>query len=278
MVANNYEAMTFIRENRRTAMSPEFLLRVQSILTEGTLDHEHEVGRFRTNTDYVRITDPENNVLHVPPASAELPHRLEALCAFANGESGDGFIHPVIRASVVHFQIGFDHPFCDGNGRTARTMFYWAMLRAGYWLFEYLPISRLIYAGPSQYAMAYLSTETDDFDVTYFLAYKAKIIGRARKDLSQYIDRKHREMSAARKVFESDHRLNHRQRDIILRMVRTPHLSLSIQDHQSRYGAAYGTARSDLLDLVEWNYLFKSQEGNRFIFIRGPKLEAPDVS
>jgi len=276
MVANNYRAITFIREHRATPMSPEFLLRVQAILTEDTLDPEDEIGRFRTEADNVRVTDVEDNVLHTPPPAQELPHRLRAFCDFANCITGEGFIHPVIRASVLHFQIGFDHPFCDGNGRTARAIFYWAMLRAGYWLFEYLPISRLIYAGPSKYAMAYLYTETDDFDLTYFLAYKAKIIGRARKELTEYIAAKQREMSAARKVFESDHRLNHRQRDVILRMVRSPGSVFDIQDHQARHGTAYGTARTDLLELVGWGYLAKTQVGNRFEFASGPKVQSQD--
>ncbi len=274
MVVNNYQAISFIREHRHTPVTPEFLLQVQSILTADTLDRPDEVGRFRAEKDDVRVTDQFGNILHTPPAAPELPGRLKALCDFANEVSGEGFIHPVIRASVIHFQIGFDHPFCDGNGRTARAMFYWAMLKAGYWLFEYLPISRLIYASPAKYALAYLYTETDSFDVTYFLTYKARIIRRARIDLGEYITRKQYEMKAARKVFESDRRLNHRQRDVILRMVRNPQMSVTIQGHQSRHDIAYGTARTDLLDLVKWRYLAKFESGNRFDFVTGKKLEA----
>lgn len=276
MVLNNYQAMSYIREHRSSPLTPDLLLHVQRTLTANTLDDENECGRFRTSADGVNVVDQYGTVLHRPPPADELPARLDALCAFANRPSTDGgFIHPVISACVIHFQLGFDHPFCDGNGRTARTIFYWAMLRAGYWLFEYLPISRLIYAGPSRYAMAFLNTESDEFDVTYFLAYKARIIARARKELGEYITRKQIEMAAGRKVFESDHRLNHRQRDLILRMLRNPDLTISIQDHGARQQIAYATARGDLLDLAEWNYLSKVLVRNkRFEFVRGPKLDA----
>lgn len=61
---------------------------------------------------------------------------MTAMCAFPNGHLPDTFIHPAIRAIILHFWLGYDHPFVDGNGRTARALFYWAMLRQNYSLFE----------------------------------------------------------------------------------------------------------------------------------------------
>jgi Fic family protein len=272
MVLNNYRAISFIRENRTTPLTPEFIIEVQRILTVDTLDNATQVGRLRTPEEDVYVGDEYGEVYHMPPPVHELPQRLADLCRFANDQAALGFMHPVIKACILHFQMGFDHPFADGNGRTARALFYWSMLRSGYWLFEYLPISVLIYRSPSKYALAYLYSETDEFDVTYFLVYKARIIARARRELGEYIGRKQKEMADARSVFESDHRLNHRQRDVIIRLLRSPYLALSIQDHQGRHNIAYGTARSDLLSLQTWGYVRMHQEGKRFIFVRGPNL------
>lgn len=272
MVMNNYQAISFIREHRDTPLTPEFILDIQRILTEGTLERTDECGRFRTTADDVAVTDQYGHVLHQPPSADELHHRLAALCSFANHRSPTGFIHPVIRACAIHFQIGFDHPFCDGNGRTARVLFYWSMLNAGFWQFEFLPISRIIYAGPARYARAYLYTETDDGDLTYFLAYKAGIIRRARQELAEYISRKHRQAIETQQVYDADHRLNHRQRDAIARVLNAPRLSLTVQDHRDRHNIAYATARADLLALATWEYLTQSQSGKRFVFARGPKL------
>ena len=138
MVQNNYLAILFIRENRNTDLSPGMLIELQKILTQNTLDHPDQAGRFRTDEDRVVIVDGRyDEVLHVPPPASELSSRIEALCNFANQPPSErDFIHPVISACILHFQIGFDHPFCDGNGRTARALFYWMMMRRGYWLFE----------------------------------------------------------------------------------------------------------------------------------------------
>lgn len=149
------------------------------------------------------------------------------------------------------------------------------MLREGYWLFEYLPISRLIYSGPSKYGMAYLYTETDEFDVTYFLSYKAWIIAMAREQLREHISRKQQKMAHARQQFGADGRLNHRQRELLRRFARHDALVVTIQDHQGWHNVAYGTARSDLSQLAEWGYLVKAQVGNRFDYMRGSKLEHP---
>jgi Fic family protein len=63
-------------------------------------------------------------VFHTPPPAAELPARLEAMCDFANSKTPDTFIHPVVRGIFLHFWLAYDHPFVDGNGRTARALFY----------------------------------------------------------------------------------------------------------------------------------------------------------
>jgi Fic family protein len=53
----------------------------------------------------------------------------------------DKFIHPVVRAIILHFMIGCGHLFVDGNGRTARALFYWSVLHQKYRLMEFISIS-----------------------------------------------------------------------------------------------------------------------------------------
>ncbi len=273
MVLNNYQAIMFIRENRSVDMSPQLLLELQKILTKDTLDDANQVGRWRTAADDVDIVDiRDGEIIHTPPPANELEDRINRLCEFANDKHHGEFIHPVVKACILHFQLGFDHPFCDGNGRTARAVFYWYMLRSGYWLFEYLPLSRLIIDGPSKYVKAYLYCETDEFDVTYFLAYNARIISRARHELKKYIKKKLGEIRKTKQVFTRDLRLNHRQREIILQATRAPERSFNIASHQSISNIAYGTARSDLLKLEEWGYLTRAQFGNRYEFFPSSKI------
>lgn len=274
MVMNNYLAIRFIREHLSTPMSPEFLLEIQSLLTRDTLDDEREVGRLRTGDDDIVISDEFGEVLHRPPDAAELPARLHALCAFANEPvDSEPFVHPVVRASALHFQIGVDHPFCDGNGRTARAVFYWHMLRNGYWLFEYLPISRLIHKGPSKYGRAFRLCETDQYDLTYFLMYTARILSRARADLREHLRRKRDESDLASSLVTSAPGLNRRQRQVVLRAARNPQRVFTIAEHQSTFGVSYATANTDLNQLADTGYLARHRTGNRFEFTRGPRCD-----
>ena len=66
-------------------------------------------------------------IYHQPPGHKELPKLMEKICDFANSED-DEFVHPIIKGIMLHFLIGYIHPFEDGIGRTARALFYWYVL------------------------------------------------------------------------------------------------------------------------------------------------------
>lgn len=144
MIANNYRALQYVRDNKSDPITASRVVELQKILTDGTLDESDGAGRFRRADEHIVIEDETGTLLHDPPAARELSARLDRLCEFANGGGTKEFMHPLVRAILVHFGIGYDHPFVDGNGRTARALFYWVMAREGYWLCEYLSISRIL--------------------------------------------------------------------------------------------------------------------------------------
>lgn len=272
MILNNYRGMQFVREHRRTPMSPDLLIELQRILTAGTLDRADECGRLRRPGEPVRVEDQFGEILHDPPTAETLPQRLDALCGVANGGGeGEQFIHPFARACAMHFQIGYDHPFCDGNGRTARLLFYWSMLRSGYWLFEFLPISRLIYRSPAKYGRAFLYVESDEFDLTYFLIYKARILRQAREDLREYLARMRAQQRRARELL-AEVELNDRQRQLLMDLAEHPTRDLTIEDHQVDAGVSYFTARSDLLGLEALGFVIRRRVGRKFVFTASERL------
>jgi Fic family protein len=277
MIYNNYVAMNMIRERGKRPITSSEVLELHSILTDGTLDYRTDCGRFRTAEDNVVIYDRGSppTLLHVPPPAAEVPERLERLCRFINEES-DPFVHPVAKAIALHFQIGYDHPFVDGNGRTARALFYWAMMNAGYWLTEYLSISSVLKKSPGKYMRAYLYTESDSRDVSYFVAQQLEAIEQSIHDLHAYIAKKQAEDRVARRLLRTaklgDVALNHRQRALLANALKDPDRTYTVASHQAAHTITYPTALKDLNDLVEAGFLHKDRVGKYFEFFVIPDL------
>ena len=196
---------------------------------------------------------------------------MRLLCAFANDSADEPFIHPVVRAILLHFMLGYDHPFADGNGRTARALFYWCMAQRGYWLIEFVSISRVIKKAPAQYVRAYLYTETDESDTTYFLLHQLRTLNEAIVDLHAYLHRKVEELRDAQQLLDQSpalhQRLNHRQLALLNHALQHPRFVYKIDRHQSSHHVTYQTARTDLLGLVEMGLLEKSTVGRTFIFV-----------
>lgn len=277
MIFNNYQAMDHIRSLRDEPITPERILKLHRMITLDTLDDPADAGRLRT-TDDVRVVDNrDGTVLHEPPSHTTLPERLARLCAFANaGVEAQPFVHPVIRAILLHFIIGYDHPFADGNGRTARALFYWAMARSGYWLMEFLSISQFLRKAPRQYVQAYLHTETDRNDTTYFVLHQLDVIRRAIAGLHDYLAHKTQAQREVARLLGRGwlrERLNHRQVALLTHALRHPGETYRVAKHQAVHNVVYQTARTDLLDLEHLGLLEKSKQGNAFIFHATGNLE-----
>ena len=270
MIVNNYRAMEFVRELVREDLSVPMLLELQRILTEDTLDEPGAVGRFRLPSDHVYVVDQrDGTVLHEPPDANEIGERVERLFRFANATDDADFVHPVVRAILLHFMIGYDHPFVDGNGRTARALFYWAMAKFGYWMTEFLSISTIIRKAPAQYARAYVLSETDDNDVTYFLDYNLRVVLRSIRQLHAYLARKAREMHDVHRLldrFVPASILNYRQVALIAAMRKHPDMVHSIESHRRSHHVSYQTARTDLFKLAEIHLVTMAKRGRAFVF------------
>lgn len=272
MILNNFRAMDRIRGLRDQELTPELVFELHGLLARSTLDDPAAAGRFRTAEDRVCVVDSYDEVFHTPPPAEELPARLRSMCDFANGKAAEAFLHPVIRAIVLHFWLAYDHPFVDGNGRCARALFYWCMLRHNYWLAEYLSISQVIRKGPMKYYRAFLYTETDDNDLTYFILYHLEIMQKAVDELNAYLQRKVSEVQEVEGLLRISGGLNHRQRALLSHALRHPGARYSVESHRNSHGVVYETARSDLLALVEQGLLVCGKIGRTWEFQPSDKL------
>jgi Fic family protein len=275
MIVNNYLALQFMREQVGGRLTPEAVLELQRILTDGTLDNPDAAGRLqRPDEERVAVFDrATDEVVHRPPPASQLPDRLQALCDFANEpDDRDHFVHPVLRAIVLHFWLGYDHPFEDGNGRTARALFYWFMRTRGYWLVEYLSISRILRKAPARYSKSYLMTETDDRDVTYFILYQLQVIERAVDELHRYLRRKIAEIQTVERLIHSAPGFNHRQLALLGDAVRDGSHVYTMHSHAASHRVTEETARTDLLDLNRRGLLERRRQGRRHVFSPAPNI------
>jgi Fic family protein len=266
MILNNYLTMRKIMDLRDKSLSEDLVLQIHASVTEDTLENSGAAGRFRLPHEKVDVADITGEVVHEPPAAEELKLRMKAMYDFANRKSPNFFVHPVIRAIVLHFWLAYDHPFVDGNGRTARALFYWSMLNQGYWLFEFISISDILRKAPAQYARAFLYTETDDNDLTYFIVYQAHVIHRAICALHEYIEKKSLEVQEAERLLRAWDHLNHRQVALLCHAMRHAGAIYSVEGHQRSHNTVYETARKDLLLLSNSGLLEKTKRGKAMIF------------
>jgi Fic family protein len=280
MILNNFRTMRRVREVRDEPLTSDLVFEMHRLVTEDTLDHGDAAGRFRTGKEDIRVEDGDGQILHVPPLASELPSRMEAMCAFANHANPKPFVHPVVRAIVLHFWLAYDHPFCDGNGRTARALFYWAMLRSGYWLFEFVSISSILVKAPVTYARSFLLTETDENDLNYFIIHQIQVIHRAIQELHAYIARKREALRTAETNLRYLRQLNHRQQALIMHGLRHPGHEYTVASHRRSHEVAYATARADLLDLERLGLLTRGIRGRAMIFepVAGLEQNLRDLS
>jgi len=273
MIMNNYLTIKHIVEIKNEPISLEKLLEIHKLITYQTLDDLNDEGKYRENNEVNVVDAIDGEIVHIPPSFEKIPELMEQLFHFFNKNDDDNFIHPIIKACIIHFLIGYIHPFVDGNGRTARALFYWYLLKSGYWLTEYLSISRLIVKSKKQYALAYLYSETDENDLTYFIHFKIKIMLSAYEDLKKYLQRKMEEKKQVANFQKIDN-INERQALILKWIFDEPEITFTVKEIQVRFNISNQTARTDLEQLTEMEFLEEKNSNKKTkLFFKSDKFE-----
>jgi Fic family protein len=275
MIVNNYEGMRAVEQEHRDApLSLDVLLRLHEILTKDTLDNPKDVGRIRTGTDDdVDVVDIKGTIYHTGPDAQFVRKELDRLIAYANNtETTATFTHPVARAIILHFWLAYLHPFADGNGRLARLLFYWSLLRDGYWGFTYLPISRVIKEAHTAYGMAFVYSEQDDFDLTYFLDFNVRKIQQALRDFKAYVAKRSSEQVEVRHALRNTHGLNERQMRTLQYLHANAEEYISTASYQQVNAISGPTAASDVKKLVSLGFLKSQRRGHFIRYYATPKL------
>ena len=177
-------------------------------------------------------------------------------------------------SSMLHFWIGYLHPFTDGNGRLARVIFYWYLLKKNYWAFAYLPLSAYIKRSKKAYTMAYVYTEQDEADLTYFLSYQFKKIREASAGFQEYLARLRKSNIEMARGARIKLNLNERQIQLVRYLSGNKDYYTSIKTHTSVHAISRVTAISDLKKLREKGYLIKKRVGRNTYYYGTEKIES----
>ncbi|MDD3006463.1 MAG: Fic family protein [Candidatus Pacebacteria bacterium] len=275
MILNSYHARKAIEEKyKKEKLDLQTIFELHRILTIDTVKDE-EIGRFRTDKDDIVVANNiENIVYHVPPKEIFVKKEIKELIKFANDETETQFIHPVTKAILIHFWLGYLHPFTDGNGRLARALFYWYLSKKDYWAFNYLPISKNIKNSQTQYGMAYVLAEQDDCDLTYFIDYNIDKIQLAIKDFEAYVEKKRKENIEISKISKSKYNFNDRQLQLLqyLNGNRYGKTSVSVYMNINNLRSRI-TASTDLKKLKEQGFLYAKKKGKEVFYFATKKID-----
>lgn len=266
MILNNYKTINAIADSfKNQKLSRSLLFEMHSMLTENTVN-KTEQHRFRKDNDEIIVQGQigsEEYTTHVPPNEDFVEKNIDDLIKYAN-DLDEKFSHPITKAIFLHFWIGYLHPFTDGNGRLARAIFYWYLLRKDYWTFMYLPISTILKKSPLQYAMAYIYTEQDNLDITYFYDFNIQKIIQAIGEFEQYLDTKLDENRIIDSSLDKSFDLNDRQKQLIHYLVSDRDPSLSITSYSILHSVTRQTAEKDL-KYLEKNKLIYSKKSGKYV-------------
>jgi Fic family protein len=273
MIVNNHRTMLKIeQELHKEKLSWKLICELHSMITDQTIEKDKQ-GTLRETFDkngnklVIKPWD-DRTIAYIAPDKEFVEKELSRLIDFANDkeEPGIGFIHPLIKAIMLHFWIGLLHPFEDGNGRLARILFYWYMLRNEYWAFAYLSLSEKIKKSHKQYAEAYIYSEQDDCDLTYFIDYNINKLKLARTEFQSFIKKKVKENQAIISLTQQTYNFNERQIKLLQHLNQKMESRTNIVAHQKLYSIAKLTAINDLKHLVKEGLLIKKKQGRNIYY------------
>ena len=267
MIINNYRAMQLIKDRLNEPLTADLIREIHRTVTDGLMDDPDTSGRFRED-DSIAIRDAyEDITYHIPVDHRMIDDMIDSLCEYANDDHE--YVHPMVKGIIIHYILAYIHPFVDGNGRVSRALFYWFCLKNGYPMVEYLSISKVIKNHRQGYDMAYLLSETDDEDITYFIRYNLRMVSESIEVFDKYLRRKMREQEDLLKDLE-ERGLNSRQSQILRDMMRSGE-PVSQYELSAKYQMTVSTVRRDLMKLMDMGLVRESgMDGHRQLYVYDP--------
>ena len=168
------KGLEFIADSTNT-ITQENIFALYNMAVGEYLEEENRLlsgAHYRHDTVFV----VGQKVEHMGLPHAKLPEYMERLISFIQDDSP---MNDLLKAAAIHFYIAYLHPYFDGNGRMARLLHLWFLLRKCYSSALFVPLSEYIERSRKQYYDAFTLAEENAkisgvMDVTSFLVYFIK--------------------------------------------------------------------------------------------------------
>ncbi len=259
MLINNYHAMKWIKDNSNLPVSTELILRIHEIVTKNTLegDDVNFCGKLRDDAVYVTS---HLGIKHEGVKHDKLTEALNE--AIKSTTDHPRFLHSLLKGIILHYFIAFIHPFFDGNGRTARTLFYFKGMKNNLKFVELLSVSADLKRHGNKYEKSFELVKEHEFDMTYFIDFCLDSLSTA---LNQ-VEKKVNYLIDITKLIDSIG-INSNQVALLQRMVLNKYGEIAIEEYATNIGKSREIARKELKQLFAKKILKEEKKGKKFVYL-----------
>jgi Fic family protein len=250
-----------VQNNKALDITNGLILELHRIVTENAMegDDANFSGKFRDNRVFI---GPHEGIPHelVGQATDEV---------ISLTTKNPRYIHPLLRGILFHYFIAYIHPFFDGNGRTARALFYFNSIINNLNYIQLLSVSAYLKEHGFQYEKAFEKVVSNDLDVTYFLEFCLESILSAFSAVSRKV-RRLLKITELREKLD----LSVNQIGLLQRMALHKFRTISIEEYADQIQKSREIARQELKALAEVGLVQEFKQGKKLVYqINKPKLD-----
>ncbi|MBU0951449.1 MAG: Fic family protein [Elusimicrobia bacterium] len=177
-VVNYLSALSYIQKESGSLISHDLIYRLHKIIAEGASEKGTTPGKYRNVQNYV--VNGLGQVIYKPPTPKDVSKLMNSFVKYVNIEAEEYL--PIISSGIVHYNFVSIHPFVDGNGRLARLLGTWELIRRKFDTEHIFSIDDIIYEHKAAYYSALQSVQgaqyskSTDKDLTPWLEFYLEVM------------------------------------------------------------------------------------------------------
>ncbi len=258
MLINNYLAMKWIKDNSKFSVTKELILTLHELVSKNTLegDDANFCGKFRN--DAVYVGDHTKNV-HEGIVHSKIEEALDEV--IDKTMNHPRFIHGLIKGILLYYFVSYVHPFFDGNGRTARTLFYFKAMKSDLKFVELLSVSANLKDSGKRYERSFELVKEHDFDMTFFIDFCLDSLIKA----LSVVEKKVKYLVDIAMLMDSA-KLSRNQVTLLQKLALNKYREVSIEDYAESINKSREVARKELKELLRQKLLREEKRGKKYVY------------